>query len=841
MKKQAYRTLSARIKLTSDQADLLTVGGEPNVGVEHRAEEAPDARAEPDTEVELKYEEKAAAPPATVEYEAVKVRVEKIVDFFGDPKREIWRWLIGIAIMCLLVSAHGLMLRFGLLISLLITGYFAYKNPAGLMQFAILMYQVFFNWSTVIKVALVYCAALVLKNELDYLPYVFAWLPKNVPLYNPQFFLQKIAILAATVGGTVIAFKQLSPRLAPSTRANLAYCLFLLAGGGFCLLLAGIPNTTYGLAELIKGWLFASSRDAGAADAVTGSLVMNHYNIVPFELLVAATLYYAITKPLSSVAAKLAIGLESGKYKRYAKGIFETPSQSINRTVIDISVRSGHPLIKNIFQSALWFSLCYCLIFYIISHPPGAVGVMLIKWLEDSLYSALGSEAVNQNINLLANQGALNFLGSLLALWIAAPLAVTLSAFLPPTVSGQIQIKPWGIFRKRFISMLPFSRPIHLWQDVRSVSMKGKLNKKGAGKLVIRFSDGEVYKFLPSQIERGELQVLLDTIDECSPHCKIEQNVIEYRARLRAQIDENAHDEKIPAKLSQRKFNATVFKPYSPGDIVDGSLRIVRMLGSKPLSAVYLVRTEGGDLAVLKQFSIAAHSHNLEKLLNDFERECKLLETLNDQGISKVHKSFRADLCQFLLLEYVVGKDLFHLVSEGETLDESAVLEIAKDISKLLIKLHNHQPPIIHRDLTPDNLVLTPEGSIALIDFGSAHQFAEGITGTLVGKQAYIAPEQLRGKATIQSDIYSFGSTLNYLLTGREPRALTQSDPQKNGFAVSEKLSSLISRCTEYDAENRPASFEEIITYLDSEDDCVPINQPYPILKAEPEGTVSHE
>src|SRR5207237_6197438 len=110
---------------------------------------------------------------------------------------------------------------------------------------------------------------------------------------------------------------------------------------------------------------------------------------------------------------------------------------------------------------------------------------------------------------------------------------------------------------------------------------------------------------------------------------------------------------------------------------------------------------------------------------------------------------------------------------------ETTVLKWAAEVAEILTYLHKRNPPIIHRDLTPDNLVLKNEGTVHLIDFGAANQFVGTATGTLVGKQAYIAPEQLRGKADLQSDLYSLGGTLHYLLTGKDPIPLMVAHPNE--------------------------------------------------------------
>ncbi len=88
-----------------------------------------------------------------------------------------------------------------------------------------------------------------------------------------------------------------------------------------------------------------------------------------------------------------------------------------------------------------------------------------------------------------------------------------------------------------------------------------------------------------------------------------------------------------------------------------------------------------------------------------------------------------------------------------------------------------HANSIVHRDFTPDNLILNSKGQLKLIDFNVAQQIQEGSTGTIVGKHAYVPPEQFRGKATSQSDLYAFGATMFYLLTGKDPEPISQSIP----------------------------------------------------------------
>jgi serine/threonine protein kinase len=128
--------------------------------------------------------------------------------------------------------------------------------------------------------------------------------------------------------------------------------------------------------------------------------------------------------------------------------------------------------------------------------------------------------------------------------------------------------------------------------------------------------------------------------------------------------------------------------------------------------------------------------------------------------------------------------------------------------------LHSQEPPIIHRDLTPDNVVLDQALNLKIIDFGAANEFLGTATGTLIGKQSYLPMEQLRGKAVPQSDIYSFGSSLHFLLTGEEPEPLAVSHPKQLRGELSEQIDQLVASCTDPDYKNRPQSAGVLLDLL---------------------------
>ena len=187
---------------------------------------------------------------------------------------------------------------------------------------------------------------------------------------------------------------------------------------------------------------------------------------------------------------------------------------------------------------------------------------------------------------------------------------------------------------------------------------------------------------------------------------------------------------------------------------------------------------------------------------------------LSHSNIAKVVDYFVEDGRNYLLLEYINGQDLRQFVRQNGLQPANTVIAWALQIADALRFLHSQDPPVIHRDVSPDNIVLNNTGSVVLIDFGASNEFIGTATGTLIGKQAYMAPEQLRGKATTRSDIYAFGACLFFLLTGRDPMPLSACHPAAVLPDISRRLDLLIANMTEPEQEARLADFTEVIVQL---------------------------
>lgn len=266
----------------------------------------------------------------------------------------------------------------------------------------------------------------------------------------------------------------------------------------------------------------------------------------------------------------------------------------------------------------------------------------------------------------------------------------------------------------------------------------------------------------------------------------------------------------------KRRFKAAAFMPLAPGLIMrGGSLKIIRQLALGGLSAVYLGQLNDNKLVVLKESVVPEDAKPEIKLKAEemFAREAQLLLKINHPNVVKVLDYFVENERSYLLLDYVNGRDLRQIVKQNGRVRQFQVVDWARQIADILNYLHGQEPPILHRDLTPDNLVVRDDGSIVVIDFGAANEFIGNATGTFVGKQAFIAPEQFRGKACAASDIYAFGGTLFYLLTGQDPEALSSSSPAQI-VETDEALDKLISDCTNPELEERISSAELILERL---------------------------
>jgi tRNA A-37 threonylcarbamoyl transferase component Bud32 len=364
--------------------------------------------------------------------------------------------------------------------------------------------------------------------------------------------------------------------------------------------------------------------------------------------------------------------------------------------------------------------------------------------------------------------------------------------------------------------MMPFLRfrRNRSWGELTSASLLHDENERQR-KLLLHFANGENLQLSTKWFNQQDLEQVMLSIELWGTNCARSVPLIDYQTRLQNDIrgigTGGSYTQMWEEELS-RRFNATAFVPLEPDHTLHkGRLKIVRQIAFGGLSAIYLAQKDEQEMVVVKEAVVPASSdvQTRRKAEEMFVREAHLLVQLDHENIAQVYDHFVEDGRNYLLLEYVNGQDLRQHVKQNGAQPEALVIQWAMQVCQILKYLHGRTPPIIHRDLTPDNLVLRNDGGIKLIDFGAANQFVGTATGTLVGKQAYISPEQLRGKADLQSDIYSLGGTIYFLLTGKDPMPLAESRPKSVLPAISQEMDDLVAALTAFDKKARIAEADE--------------------------------
>ncbi|MEZ5425765.1 MAG: protein kinase [Pyrinomonadaceae bacterium] len=275
------------------------------------------------------------------------------------------------------------------------------------------------------------------------------------------------------------------------------------------------------------------------------------------------------------------------------------------------------------------------------------------------------------------------------------------------------------------------------------------------------------------------------------------------------------------------------------GKILQDRYRLEKQIGQGGMGTVFVATDQrfGSTVAIKQTFF---EEENLNKA---FEREGRLLNGLKHPALPKVSDYFSQEGSQFIVMEFIAGQDLSETMERSEEpFPVEKVLDWTDQLCDALNYLHNQEVPVIHRDIKPQNLKLTPNGQVILLDFGLAKGNPTDASHKTAAKSIfgysrnYASLEQIQGTGTDpQSDLYSLAATIYHLLTGIPPAdALTramnvlngQVDPLIAANFINPKippgLAAVLQKSMALNSNERPATALELKELLDKADKTIP-------------------
>ncbi len=218
------------------------------------------------------------------------------------------------------------------------------------------------------------------------------------------------------------------------------------------------------------------------------------------------------------------------------------------------------------------------------------------------------------------------------------------------------------------------------------------------------------------------------------------------------------------------------------------SYQVLRTLGRGGMGTTYLAwdrnRTikNAPMLLVLKEMN--ADMARIAKARELFEREARILKSLEHKGIPKYYDFFVENNRKYIVMELIHGHNLEQLVNQRGATDALRTINWMIQVCDIVEYLHNLEPPLVHRDIKPANLMLRNlDSRLMLLDFGAVKELGTALE-TRIGVEGYSAPEQYRGKPCPQSDIYGIGTTIIFLLTSQTPMQYYRYQSSKFEFDI---------------------------------------------------------
>jgi hypothetical protein len=262
--------------------------------------------------------------------------------------------------------------------------------------------------------------------------------------------------------------------------------------------------------------------------------------------------------------------------------------------------------------------------------------------------------------------------------------------------------------------------------------------------------------------------------------------------------------------------------------LIDDRFEIERKLGQGGQGITYVATDHrSGERVALKE--LAVETVDDWKTVELFDREAEALEKIDHPKIPSYITHFHVDADGegrrlFLVQEFVDGQTLEELIDSGLRIEEAQAVDFMRQMLAILDHIHGLDPPVIHRDVKPSNIIRRPDHTLALVDFGAAQTIVPRETGgsTVVGTTGYMPLEQLMGRAEAATDLYALGATTLHLLSHHHPGELEVVEMRlqfRHLLNVSSAFVDFLERLLEPHVEDRFGSAAEALEALDRLDE----------------------
>lgn len=256
------------------------------------------------------------------------------------------------------------------------------------------------------------------------------------------------------------------------------------------------------------------------------------------------------------------------------------------------------------------------------------------------------------------------------------------------------------------------------------------------------------------------------------------------------------------------------------GSVIDGKYKVLNEIGHGGMSTVYLAINEKANKPWAIKEVRKSVSRSFDILKQSLILETDMLKKLSHKNLPSIVDVIDSDENFLIVMDYIEGSTLEKLVNENGAYPQEEVVDWAIQLCDVLQYLHERPKPIIYRDMKPSNVMLKSDGSVVLIDFGTAREFKEQNAGDTIclGTQGYAAPEQFggMGQTDVRTDIYCLGATMYHLLTGHNP-----SEPPYEMYPItkwkpdlSSGLEKVVLKCTRKNPADRYQSADELMYAL---------------------------